>query len=91
MAVHSLQGGIVVGETTYGATGPITGHDVFNAGGFDVGNFLSVETSSEAFKYIDNKVYEGKGFPPDVSVPFNQDSITPGIDLALQRAISILK
>jgi C-terminal processing protease CtpA/Prc len=87
MAVRQIPGAIIIGETTYGATGPITGNEVYNAGSFSVGNFLSVQTSSAAFKYADNKSYEGKGFPPDIFIPFSEDSVSLGIDAALNRAI----
>lgn len=91
MAVRALEGSKVIGETTYGATGPITGNEVYNAGSFSVGNFLSVQTSSAAFKYIDNKSYEGKGFSPDILIPFNEDSVRFGIDAALNQAIRLTR
>ena len=90
MAVHALPGSKIIGEKTYGATGPVTGNDVYNAGSFSVGNFLSVQTSSAAFKYMDHKSYEGRGFPPDIYIPFNIDSINGGIDQALNRAIQLV-
>lgn len=87
MALRTTQGATIIGETTYGATGPITGNEVYSAGSFSVGNFLSVQTSAAAFKYIDNESYEGKGIAPDIYIPFNEDSVTLGIDAVVNEAI----
>jgi len=91
MALHTLPGAKVIGETTRGATGAITANDVYNAGQFTVPGFLSLYTSSAEFKYLDGHVYEGKGFPPDVMVPFDLAALTAGKDPALEKAISIMK
>jgi carboxyl-terminal processing protease len=90
MIIHALPTGIVVGETTWGATGPITVNKVYNDGPFSVPGFLSVTTSSAEFKYINGTVYEGKGFPPDINVPFNLPAINFGKDLQLEKAISLI-
>ncbi|HVX50207.1 MAG TPA: S41 family peptidase [Chitinophagaceae bacterium] len=80
MALKRLSNTTVVGDTTWGANGPLTSNDVYNAGSFNFGNvYTNIETgatsyygnaytSSTQFKYIDGKVYEGKGFPPDVDI-----------------------
>jgi carboxyl-terminal processing protease len=90
MIIHTLPTGIVVGETTWGATGPITANKVYNDGSFSVPGFLSVTTSSAEFKYINDTIYEGKGFPPDINVPFNLPAINSGKDLQLEKAISLI-
>jgi carboxyl-terminal processing protease len=91
MAIHAMPNGTFVGETTWGATGPITSGIIYNDGPFTIGNFLSVGTSSGEFKYIDGQSYEGKGFPPDVDVPFNFNLLYSGIDPQLEKAISLIK
>ncbi len=91
IAIHTLPNGIFIGENTWGATGPITDNIIYNDGQFIVPNFLSVYTSSAAFKYIDNKSYENIGFPPDITVPFNLISLQNGRDLQLEKAISLVK
>lgn len=91
MAIKALPNSIFVGETTWGATGPIAENEVYNAGQFVVANYLSVLTSSCKFKYLDNKIYEGKGFPPDVLVPFNSTEIIKGKDSQLEKAIDLLR
>jgi hypothetical protein len=90
MAIKALPLGVVVGETTWGATGPITANVLYNDGPFTVPGFLSVNTSSAEFKYINDSIYEGRGFPPDISVPFNLAAINAGKDLPLEKTISLI-
>lgn len=80
--------GRVVGDTTFGATGPYTGDSsIWNDGPFVISNFMEITTSSGQFKYIDGKSYEGKGFPPDKKVSFNFNSFfIQGKDLQLEAA-----
>ena len=87
MAVHAMPRGRVVGEKTWGATGPLVGEEVYNSGQFDIPNFLTVYTASAAFKYIDGTMYENIGFPPDTEIPFNQQTLLSGKDPALEKAI----
>lgn len=90
MAIHTLPTGVFIGENTWGATGPFTDNKIYNDGPFEVGDFMSVQTSSAMFKYLDNKIYEGLGFPPDVLVPFNQAAIDVGRDLQIEKALEII-
>ena len=89
MAIHIIPGSIFVGETTWGATGPIRTTAIFNSRPFKVGNFMNVYTSSLEFKYIIDIIYEGIRFPPDIYVPFDQNKLYNGIDLQLQKAIKL--
>lgn len=91
MAIHALPTGSFIGERTWGATGPITDNAVYNDGQFNVPNFLSVYTSSAAFKYLDGKIYENKGFPPDIPISFNLTALHSGDDPQLDKAISLIK
>ena len=90
MAIKSIPNGIFVGETTWGATGPITEEEAFNDGQFQISNFLSVQASSCNFKYLDGKIYEGIGFMPDVFIPYNLDSLLNKVDNQLEKAISLI-
>ena len=90
MAIHILPNSLFVGETTWGATGPITDNVLYNSGQFSVPSFLSVYTSSAAFKNADGNSYEGVGFPPDIAVSFNLASLFAGDDLQLDKAISLI-
>lgn len=89
MAIHRLPSGIVIGEKTWGATGPVTSEKVYNAGSFVIPGFLSVTTSSAQFKYIDGAIFEGIGFPPDIEISFNGTAIENGRDEQLEKAISL--
>jgi len=88
MAIHTMPNGKFIGERTWGANGPLTANANFNGGQFTAANFLYVYTSSSEFKYLDNSVYEGKGFPPDIAVPFNESALLQGHDPALEAAIT---
>ena len=92
MSIKALPNSIFVGETTFGATGPIVNDsNIYNDGNFTITNFMNIQTSSAKFKYIDGKIYEGKGFPPDIYVPFNLSALQNNIDLQLEKAITLLK
>lgn len=90
MAIHSLPNGKIVGERTWGATGVLADHDLYNAGSFDVPGFMSVEASSTVTKYVDGKVYEGIGFPPDINVPFHSAAFGAGKDEAIEAALALI-
>ena len=88
IAIHSMPTGLFIGENTWGATGAITNNEIYNDGSFNVTGLLSVELESCEFKYLDNKIYEGIGFSPDLLVPFNKQSLDNGDDPQLDTAIS---
>ncbi|PQV59979.1 peptidase S41-like protein [Sediminibacterium magnilacihabitans] len=91
MALKVLSNVRFVGETTWGATGPITTQEIFNDGSFEIPNFLRVQTASCRFKYLDDKIYEGIGFPPDINIPFNINELSSNRDTQLEKAISLLQ
>jgi len=91
MALRTLPQCKVVGETTFGATGPLTENALYNDGAFNVADFLSVETSSTEFKYHDGLIYEGKGFSPDYPVPFSASAIATGDDPQLDRVLALIQ
>ncbi|MDR6785982.1 S41 family peptidase [Pedobacter africanus] len=82
---------LFIGEQTYGATGPLSDSDIFNAGSFNVGDFLTVKTSAVQFKGMDGKFYEGIGITPDLHSPFNSKNLSLGKDDQLELAISQIK
>lgn len=81
---------ILIGERTYGATGPLSNPDIFNSGSFDIGNFMSVRTSSAEFKDLAGISYEGTGITPDIVIPFNPEELSLGKDRQLEEAIKHL-
>jgi carboxyl-terminal processing protease len=90
MTLRTLPNCRVVGENTYGATGPLAENNIYNDGSFNVTGFMSVTTSSAEFKYIDGKMYEGKGFPPDIRVEFDRAAVSNGYDAAMDTVIKNL-
>ncbi len=91
MAVQTMKNGITVGETTWGATGPIAEREVYNAGGvFSIKDFV-IQSSSCKFKYVDQKIYEGVGVPPNISVPYDEGSIKSNKDIQLEHAINLIE
>jgi hypothetical protein len=65
--------------------------DDFNAGQFSTSFFYLIYTSSVMFRYKDNKVYEGIGYPPDIEVRYDSAAIANGKDLQLEKAIDMFK
>jgi C-terminal processing protease CtpA/Prc len=90
MALRALPQSRVVGETTYGATGPFAENALYDDGPFEVPGFLSVTTSSVEFKYIDGKIYEGIGFPPDYPVAFDIHALDSGDDPQMDKVLSLV-
>lgn len=91
MALRTLPQCRVIGETTFGATGPFAANTLYDDGPFEIPGFLSVTTSSVEFKYIDGNIYEGKGLPPDYPVPFDIQAIYSGTDPQLIKALSLIE
>jgi C-terminal processing protease CtpA/Prc len=91
MAAHLLPNGIILGERTWGATGPIADKSVYNYGGFKIGGGLNVTMAEGEFKYTDNKIYENVGFTPDIISVFDLIAYRSGHDLQLETAVSLLK
>ncbi len=91
MSIRLLPNGHTVGETTWGANGPLTQNSSFNGGQFTAANFLFAYTSSAAFKYIDGNIYEGKGFPPEYAVPFKLNEFQQQGDLQLEKAFTLMQ
>jgi len=107
MSLKRLSNTKVVGDTTWGANGPLTDNSVFNAGSFNFGNvytdigtgntnyFGNAYTSSTMFKYMNDSIYEGKGFPPDYllkqtpATVFLQNNFVD--DPQLDKAISLIQ
>ena len=91
MAIRLLPAGHSVGETTWGANGPLTSNEILNGGQFTAAGFVNVYTSSSMFKYIDGNIYEGKGFPPQYPVPFNLQTFQTTGDPQLLKALSLMQ
>jgi hypothetical protein len=92
MAIKSLPGSYIIGDTTWGANGPLNTNDgLYGGGQFSFANFGYVYTSSAEYRYIDGNIYEGKGFPPDQYLAVSPDAVSAGRDLQLESAIDYLE
>ena len=107
MSLKQLSNTTFVGDTTWGANGPLTTNSVYSAGSFNFGNvYTNIETgavtyygnaytSSVMFKYINGNIYEGKGFPPDYDIKVTPDKVfLPNNyvdDPQLDKAVSLLQ
>lgn len=90
MALRTLPLCRVVGETTFGATGPFGENALYDDGPFQVPGFLSVTTSSVEFKSADGKMYEGVGFPPDYPVAYSLQALNSGDDPQMDKVLSLI-
>jgi carboxyl-terminal processing protease len=90
MALRTLPQCKVVGETTFGATGPFAENALYDDGPFELPGFMSVTTSSVEFKYVDGRIYEGRGFPPDYPVPYSAQALSLGYDPQLEKVLSLI-
>ena len=86
--IKTMPNGFLIGEKTWGATGPIIYDNLYNSGYFEINNFLKVYTSTAEFKYIDNSIFEGSGITPDLEIPSNIFSLNMGRDEQLDAAIN---
>lgn len=91
LAIKALPSSFVVGDTSWGATGAIVSKELYNSGQFTIGGFMNVIQSSISFKFINNKTYEGIGFPPDYPMAASLTELASGRDKQLEKAISLIK
>jgi hypothetical protein len=107
MSLKTLPHSIFIGDTTWGSNGQLAQNSDYNAGSFNFGNLGTyvtsggitqyygfVTTSSCVFKYINNNIYEGKGFPPDYDIKVTPAQLFLGNntvdDPQLDKAIALL-
>ncbi len=81
IALRHLPQCYVVGERTFGATGPINGDKK--------GNGYVITTSDLIFEDVDGTIYEGYGVEPDIECLFDKNLWNSGIDNQLEMAISV--
>ncbi|MBB6498829.1 S41 family peptidase [Pedobacter cryoconitis] len=89
MALKAMPNTTVIGERTYGANGSLTAEADLNGGSFTIGDFAVIKTASAVFKFKDNQIYEGLGFPPDILVPYDQSGVAAYTDKQLEKATSL--
>ncbi|QNK63470.1 hypothetical protein H7F33_02880 [Pedobacter sp. PAMC26386] len=89
MALKALPNTTVIGERTYGANGLFTSETDLNGGSFNVGDFAVVKTASALFRFKDDRIFEGVGFPPDIQVPYDESTAKIYVDKQLEEATSL--
>lgn len=90
LSVQAMPKGIFLGETTWGALGPLIDHEIYIGGSFEVENFMKVRTSTCKVKSIDHMIYESVGIYPDVFVPHSIAAYSEGVDIQLEKALELL-
>ena len=81
----------LVGETTWGGTGPIPASDTRYLGGqFTAANFVQVYCSGIEFRDKNLVSYENKGITPDIQVAYDTTAIKNYIDVQLNKGIEYL-
>jgi len=88
LILKSLGNATIIGEKTFGATGPVTDNDRFYGGSFDIRGFMTVEMSTASFKDLNGEVYEGTGIEPDIQIDYEQTGTSA--DSQIERAIDFL-
>lgn len=91
LIIKQLPQGKIIGEKTWGATGPIGNSQLYHTGQFNIEGFCHVYMSSAAFKDINGNIYESIGIQPDIQIPFNIVNLEKGIDEQLEKAIEIIR
>ena len=89
-AIQAIPKGTFIGETTFGATGPVVPFEIYNSGAFSVSSFLNVRLSSGKFKTLDDVIFEGRGVPPDIVVMHDSKDFVRGIDPQLVYSLQYL-
>ncbi|MBO9637477.1 MAG: hypothetical protein J7576_04855 [Siphonobacter aquaeclarae] len=92
VAVKAFPGGLgrVVGETTWGATGPVGSRTMFNSGPFFTAASY-VYMASHQFRDTRQLSYEGKGIGPDAAVPQDGNALARNVDVQLEKAIQLFQ
>lgn len=88
MALKALPNTIIVGERTRGANGPLSPELDLNGGAFQISDFAEVTMASALFKFKDDRLYEGIGFPPDIYV--SHPTELSSRDMQLEKGIEEL-
>ena len=78
----------LVGEKTWGGTGPIPPTDTrYMAGQFTAANFVKVYMSGVELRDKNMVSYENKGITPDIPVAYDTTAIKSNIDVMLDKGI----
>lgn len=91
MAVSVLPNGCVVGERTFGGTGPLTSDYTFSYSGQVNNPYMMIYTSTTMLKDAKGVIHEGVGVTPDIEVFYDEAAMEAGTDVQLDRAIEYIQ
>jgi hypothetical protein len=94
MFVASLPNGYTIGGTSWGGHGLLGDSRMLNGGQFEAPCITLCYTPSVQTKNLDGVIYEGRGIPPKIAVPFDEaafQAFKAGEDTRLDAALRCIK
>lgn len=94
MAVSALPNGCIVGERTFGGTGPLLGDFSFAYSGAWEGNAVKIHCATAMMKDANGVIHEGVGVTPDIEVLQDAETeaaMRSGVDPQLERALEYIR
>lgn len=94
MAVSALPNGRVVGERTYGGTGPLYDNYQFAYSGTADNGIVNIYCATAMMKDAQGKIHEGVGIVPDIEVLQDagvEAAMRSGVDPQLERALEYIR
>lgn len=94
MAVSALPNGCIVGERTFGGTGPLFGDYQFAYSGEWGNSYVNVHCATAMMKDAQGVIHEGVGITPDIEVlqtPEVEAAMRSGVDPQLERALEYIR
>lgn len=90
LAVSFMPNGCVIGERTFGGTGPLYGNYNFTYGGEFKNECIHVYSSTSMVKDVNGAILEGIGVMPDIEVLYDQEAMLAGRDVQLERTLQYI-
>lgn len=91
MAVSVLPNGCIVGERTFGGTGPLVGDYTFAYSGAASNACVKIYTSTSVMKDAKGVIHEGVGITPDIESLQDEQGLLNGVDGQLERALEYIR
>ncbi|HIW09903.1 MAG TPA: hypothetical protein H9888_00230 [Candidatus Rikenella faecigallinarum] len=94
MAVSALPNGCVIGERSFGGTGPLAGDFTYSYNGSVSNPAVQIYCATAMTKDINGQIHEGIGIVPDIEVLQDaamEAQLANGVDLQLERALEYIR